>query len=148
MQVSPPAKAAITYNRYYSYSGNFFTSSATRAATSSFLPSKSKMQSAMQSAMIFISAGPMPRVVTAGGAHAHAAGHKRAALLAGHGVLVGGDVHLVQVMLQLLAGAILIGQVDHQQVVVGAAGNQLHAAGGQLVGHGLGVLHDLGGVLP
>ena len=25
--------------------------------------------------------------------------------------------------------------------------NQLHAAGGQLVGHGLGVLHDLGGVL-
>ena len=39
-----------------------------------------------------------------GGANAHAAGHKGAALLAGHGVLVGGDVYLVQVVLQLLAG--------------------------------------------
>lgn len=46
-----------------------------------------------------------------GGADAHAARHKRAALLAGDGVLVRGDVHLVQIVLQLLAGAVLVGQV-------------------------------------
>src|SRR5699024_11053642 len=61
--------------------------------------------------------------------------------------LVGGDVHLVQVVLQLLAGALLVQQVDEHQVVVGAAGHQLDAAGGQRRGQGLGVVHDRLGVV-
>ena len=68
-----------------------------------------KMQSAMQSAISFISSTAHAAGGDGGGADAHAGGHKGAALLAGHGVLVGGDVHLVQVVLQLLAGALLVG---------------------------------------
>ena len=56
-------------------------------------------------------------------------------------------MYFVQVVLQLLAGHLGIGQVNQQQVVVGAAGNQLHAAGGQLVGHSSGVLHNLAGII-
>ena len=43
--------------------------------------------------------------------------------------------------------AVLVGQVNQHQVVVRAAGNQLHAAGRQLGLQGLGVLDDLAGVL-
>ena len=131
----------------YSYSGNFFVSSSTLLATSSFLFAKSNTQSAMQSAITFISSGTHAAGREAGGADAHAARHKRAALLAGDGVLVRGDVHLVQIVLQLLAGAVLVGQVDQQQVVVRAAGDQLHAAGGQLGLKRLRVLNDFAGIL-
>lgn len=47
-------------------------------------------------------------------------GDEGAALLTGNGVLVGGNVYLIQIVLQLLAGALLIGEVYQQQVVVGA----------------------------
>ena len=62
-----PQAAAFYFSiKAYSYSGNFFVSSSTLLATSSFLFAKSNTQSAMQSAITFISSGPMPRVVTAG----------------------------------------------------------------------------------
>ena len=56
-------------------------------------------------------------------------------------------MHLVQIVLQLLAGAVLVGQVDQQQVVVRAAGDQLHTAGGQLGFKRLRVLNDFAGIL-
>ena len=56
-------------------------------------------------------------------------------------------MHLVQIVLQLLAGAVLVGQVDQQQVVVRAAGDQLHAAGGQLGFKRLRVLNYFAGIL-
>ena len=49
-----------------------------------------------------------------GGADTHAAGYEGAAFFAGYGVLVCCDVNLVQVVLQLLAGALLVGQVNQQ----------------------------------
>ena len=56
-------------------------------------------------------------------------------------------MYLVQVVLQLLAGALLIGEIHQQQVIIGAAGHQLHAPGQQLLGHGLSVFDDLSAVL-
>ena len=62
------------------------------------------------------------------GAQTNAGGDERAALLARNGVLVGGDVNRIQTRLQILAGALLVGQVNEQQVIVGAAGNRVPAA--------------------
>ena len=76
-----------------------------------------------------------------------AGSHEGAAGLAGDGVLVGGDVDAVEAGFQLLAGAFLVPQVEEHQVVVGAAGHQLDAAGLQFSGHGLCVFHDLAGVV-
>ena len=56
-------------------------------------------------------------------------------------------MHLVQIVLQLLAGAVFVGQVDQQQVVVRAARDQLHAAGGQLGFKRLRVLNNFAGIL-
>ena len=55
-------------------------------------------------------------------------------------------MYLVQVVLQFLAGAVFIGQVNEQQVVVGTAGYQLHPAGSQAVRQSGGIFHDLAGV--
>ena len=57
-----------------------------------------------------------------------AGSHEGAAGLAGDGVLVGGDVNRIQTRLQILAGALLVGQINEQQVIVGTAGNQLDTA--------------------
>ena len=81
------------------------------------------------------------------GAQTHARSHEWAAGLAGDSVLIGGDVHAVQTCFQLLAGALLVTQVDEHQMVVGAAGHQLDAAFLQSCGQSLGVLHDLAGIL-
>ena len=53
----------------------------------------------------------------------------------------------IQAGFQLLAGALFLAQVHQHQVVVGAARHQLDAPGLQLGCHGLGILHDLPGVL-
>mmetsp|Transcript_21342 Transcript_21342/g.53786 ORF Transcript_21342/g.53786 Transcript_21342/m.53786 type:complete len:436 (+) Transcript_21342:112-1419(+) len=62
-----------------------------------------------------------------GRAHAEAAGHQRAHV-AGHRVLVGGDVRQLQHLLHARAVHALGAQVDEAQVVVGAAGHQRVAA--------------------
>ena len=80
-------------------------------------------------------------------AQTHAGGDERAAGLAGDGILVGSDVHAVQTGFQILAGALLVTQVDEHQMVVGTAGHQLDAAFLQSCGQSLSVLHDLAGVL-
>lgn len=45
------------------------------------------------------------------GAQTNAGGDERAALLTRNGVLVGGDVNRIQTRLQILAGALLVGQI-------------------------------------
>ena len=81
------------------------------------------------------------------GAQTNAGGDERAALLTRNGVLVGGDVNRIQTRLQILAGALLVGQINEQQVIVGTAGNQLDTARLQLCSHSLGILDDLACVL-
>ena len=76
------------------------------------------------------------------GADANTAGHKGAALFTGNGVLVGRNVYLVKVVLQFLAGTFLVGQVDQQQMVIGAARNQLDAARGQFSLQSFAVFND------
>ena len=80
------------------------------------------------------------------GAQTHAGGHKGAAGLAGDGVLVGGNVHAVQALLQVLAGALLVPQVDEHQVVVGAAGDKLDPALLQGRSQSLCIFYDLAGI--
>ena len=80
------------------------------------------------------------------GAQTHARSHERAAGLARDSVLIGGDVHAVQTCFQLLAGALLVTQVDQHEVVVGAAGHQLDTACLQLCCQSLCILHDLAGI--
>ena len=58
-------------------------------------------------------------------------------------VLVDGDVHLVQTMLQLLAGDTGFPQIHQHQMVIRAAGYQLEAAVQQAGGQRLGVFADL-----
>ena len=80
------------------------------------------------------------------GAQTHARGHKGAAGLAGDGVLVGGNVHAIQTLLQVLAGALFVPQVNEHQVVVGAAGHQLDPALLQGRSQRLCIFYDLAGV--
>ena len=82
-----------------------------------------------------------------GGAHADARGLAGAAGIAGDLVLVHGDVHRVQALLQLPTADVGLLQVDQHQVIVGAAGDQLRAVCQQRVGHGLRVGDDLALVL-
>src|SRR5699024_5819857 len=56
------------------------------------------------------------------GADALAGGHERAFRVVRDGVLVCGDIHLVQTALELLAGDAGLAQVDQHEVVVRAAG--------------------------
>ncbi|ENN85865.1 hypothetical protein RHSP_17832 [Rhizobium freirei PRF 81] len=62
-------------------------------------------------------------------------------------VLVAGDVGTAEGGLRTLAGGVLLAQVDQHQVVVGAAGDDVDAAGNQRFGQSLGVLDDLSGVI-
>ena len=79
-----------------------------------------------------------------GAAHTQAAGLEGRTGIAGHLILIGGNTHRIQAVLQLLAGQIThVPQVDEGQMVVGAAGHQLHAPLHQAIGQGGGVLHHL-----
>lgn len=49
------------------------------------------------------------------GAQTNAGGDERAALLARNGVLVGGDVNRIQTRFQILADALLVGQINEEQ---------------------------------
>lgn len=62
-----------------------------------------------------------------GRADAHARGDERTFRVVRDGILVGGDVHLVQTALQLLAGHAGLSQVDEHQVVVRAARHKVEA---------------------
>ena len=69
--------------------------------------------------------------------------YKRLFGVVGDGILVGGDVHLVQTALQLLAGHAGLSQVDEHKVVVRAAGHQIKTALHDGLGQHSGVFHDL-----
>ena len=66
--------------------------------------------------------------------------------VAGDAVLVEGDGNGVAGLLELGAGDALGLEVPQDKVVLGTAGGDLHAHGGELVGEGLGILADLLGV--
>ena len=61
-------------------------------------------------------------------ADAQAAGDKRRARIVRHRVLVDGDVGAAQRRIGRLAGDALLDQVDQEQVIVGAAGDDVVAA--------------------
>ena len=86
---------------------------STRARMASMFPSKpSSMHRAMQAAISSMSASFRPRVVTAGVPRRTPLVIKGLRCLPGDSVLIGGDVHLVQAALQLLAGELAVRQVD------------------------------------
>ena len=68
---------------------------------------------------------------------------KRRERLVGNRVLVGRDIHLVQPVLEFLAGDAGLPQIHEHQVIVGAARDQLHPAGKQAGGQGFRVFDDL-----
>ena len=80
-------------------------------------------------------------------ADAQAAGQPGRALLAGHRALGGGDAGAVERVLRLLARDPALAEVDHEQVVVRAAREQLEAAREHGVGQRARVAHDLAGVV-
>lgn len=76
-------------------------------------------------------------------ADAHAAGDHRAEGLKRDGVAVDGDAGLVERDLRLFAGHAFAGQVDEDQVVVGAAGDEAEAFLHHLLGKVLAVADDV-----
>lgn len=93
----------------YSYSGYFSHSSQTLSRTSSALFSKSDAVRYIACAMISISAGWRPRVVTAGVPTRDAAGDERLLRVVGDGVLCDGDEHFVQAAFEFLTGEVAEG---------------------------------------
>ena len=81
----------------------------------------------------------MPRVVKARGADADAGRVERRALVEGDHVLVDGDAGLVERFLRDLAGQPLRRDIDEQQMIVGAAGDDAEAEPLQFLGERPGV---------
>src|SRR3990172_1440145 len=81
-------------------------------------------------------------------ADADAAGAERLARVVGDGVVVADDAGTVERLRGLLPEDTLVRQVDQDQVIVGAAGDEPEAALQQLGGQRLRVAHDLAAVLP
>src|SRR5699024_9040775 len=75
--------------------------------------------------------------------NAQAAGDERRTRVVGHGVLVGGDVGPAQRFFRGFAGDAFVDQADQDEVVVGAAGDDVEAAVHEYVGHGAGVFDGL-----
>ena len=93
--------------------------------------------------MVRISSPPMPRVVKRRRADANARRIDRLPLVEGDHVFVDRNAATVQRLLGLTAGRAQRGNVGQDQVVVGAAADELHAAGQKHLGQRLGIVHDL-----
>ena len=78
-----------------------------------------------------------------GGADADTGGVGRLLRIVGNGVLVDGDVYLVQTLLHLLARDAHGAEIHQNEVVVGAARDQIKALGLQRLGQSLAVENDL-----
>ena len=85
--------------------------------------------------------------ITAGGdgwrTETQAGGHKGFLRVVGHRILVDGDVSAAQRFLGGFAGDAFADHVDQHQMVFGAAGDDLVAAGDDGIGHRLRILHHL-----
>ena len=78
-----------------------------------------------------------------GSAYPDAAGHERFLRIVGDGILVDGDMRLIQPLFELFARDSGAHEVEEHEVVVRAAAHEVHALGEQSFGKGLGVCDDL-----